>query len=548
MDGLSPDLLSLDLFSAKELNDQQIINYFGYDYLGNPFNGTFDEFFTATDADGIRTFPVAPNRPVYTAAYIQDKFTFKDIIFRLGVRVDRYDANTRVLKDNYSLYEIMNANDFHTMNGDDRPGNIGDDFKVYVNDVGTSVTAYRNGDDWFAANGTPVNNPATLFSGGLVFPKYADERVERDQNFIKSRDFDPNVSFRDYEVQVNIMPRLAFSFPISTEANFFAHYDILVQRPPSNTLATPRDYFYFTDISYGPNNPINNPNLRPERTIDYEVGFRQRVSNSSAIKIAAYYKELRDMIQIRTFFPVPNVIQYTTYDNQDFATVKGFTFEYDLRRTGNVSLLANYTLQFADGTGSDANSQRGLTSRGNLRTLFPVNYDERHRFNVIMDYRYGSGRLYNGPRVFGSDIFANAGFNLQGVMVSGRPYTAAQTPTELGGVGTIGSINGARKPWNFTLNIRVDKNFTINNKLGMNVYCRVSNLLDRRNVLNVYPVTGSATDDGFLASSFGDQQIRNIQNSVRELDAYLASYQWALLNPNLFSLPRRIFLGAIMDF
>ncbi|HMO39554.1 MAG TPA: TonB-dependent receptor [Saprospiraceae bacterium] len=548
VDGLSPDLLSLDLFSAKELNDQQIINYFGYDYLGNPFNGTFDEFFTATDADGIRTFPVAPNRPVYTAAYIQDKFTFKDIIFRLGVRVDRYDANTRVLKDNYSLYEIMNANDFHAMNGDDRPGNIGDDFKVYVNDVGTSVTAYRNGDDWFAANGTPVNNPATLFSGGLVFPKYADERVERDQNFIKSRDFDPNVSFRDYEVQVNIMPRLAFSFPISTEANFFAHYDILVQRPPSNTLATPRDYFYFTDISYGPNNPINNPNLRPERTIDYEVGFRQRVSNSSAIKIAAYYKELRDMIQIRTFFPVPNVIQYTTYDNQDFATVKGFTFEYDLRRTGNVSLLANYTLQFADGTGSDANSQRGLTSRGNLRTLFPVNYDERHRFNVIMDYRYGSGRLYNGPRVFGSDIFANAGFNLQGVMVSGRPYTAAQTPTELGGVGTIGSINGARKPWNFTLNIRVDKNFTINNKLGMNVYCRVSNLLDRRNVLNVYPVTGSATDDGFLASSFGDQQIRNIQNSVRDLDAYLASYQWALLNPGLFSLPRRIFLGAIMDF
>ena len=31
---------------------------------------------------GIRTFPVAPNLPIYGAAYIQDKFTFKDIIFR----------------------------------------------------------------------------------------------------------------------------------------------------------------------------------------------------------------------------------------------------------------------------------------------------------------------------------------------------------------------------------------------------------------------------------------------------------------------------------
>ncbi len=548
VDGISPDLLTLDLFSARELNDQQILSYVGYDYLGNPFDGTFDDFFSAVDAEGIRTFPVAPNRPIYQAFYIQDKFTFRDIIFRLGLRVDRYDANTKVLKDNYSLYEIMGAADYHAQSGDERPGNIGDDFKVYLDDSGSAITGYRDGDQWYAANGTPVNNPATLFSGGLVFPKYADDRVADDLNFIKSRDFDTNASFEEYEPQVNFMPRLAFSFPISGDANFFAHYDILVQRPPSNTIATPRDYFYFSDISYSANNPINNPNLRPERTIDYEVGFQQRLSNSSAIKIAAYYKELRDMIQIRTFFPVPTVIQYTTYDNQDFGTVKGFTFQYDLRRTGNVSLNANYTLQFADGTGSDANSQRGLTSRGNLRTLFPLSYDERHRFNVIMDYRYGSGRTYTGPRLFGADIFANAGLNLQGVIVSGRPYTSRLQPTEFGGVGAIGSINGARLPWTFTMNLRVDKSFRINNQYNFNVYCRISNVFDRRNVIGVYPVTGSPDDSGFLASSFGAQQIQNISTSVRNVDAYLASYQWALLNPNLYSLPRRIYIGAIMDF
>jgi outer membrane receptor protein involved in Fe transport len=548
VDGLSPDQLSLDLFSAKELNDQQIIGYYGYDYLGNNFDGTFDDFFTATDADGIRTFPVAPNRPIYTAAYIQDKFTLRDIIFRVGVRVDRYDANTKVLKDNYSLYEIMGANDYHTQTGDPRPGNIGDEYKVYLDDSGSSVSAYRDGDQWYASNGTPVNNPNTLFPGGLVFPKYVDDRPARDLNFIKSRDFDPNVSFQDYETQINIMPRLAFSFPISDEANFFAHYDILVQRPPSNTIASPRDYFYFADISYGAGNPINNPNLKPERTIDYEVGFQQKLSESSAIKIAAYYKELRDMIQLRTFFPVPIVGQYTTYDNQDFGTVKGFTFQYDLRRTGNVSINANYTMQFADGTGSDATSQRGLTSRGNLRTLFPLNYDERHRIVGNVDYRYARGKAYNGPRVFGANIFEDAGFNLQAIMVSGRPYTAQQTPVELGGQGTVGSINGARKPWNFTLNLRVDKNFTVGDRYSFNVYCRVSNLLDRRNVINVYPVTGSATDDGFLQSVNGRQQIESIEGSVREIESYLASYQWALLNPNLYSLPRRIYVGAIMDF
>jgi outer membrane receptor protein involved in Fe transport len=545
VDGLSPDQLRMDMFSAKELNDQGIIAYAGYDYLGTAFDGTFNDFFTATDADGVRTFPVAPNRPIYSAAYIQDKFTFDDIIFRLGLRVDRYDANTQVLKDPYSLYEIMGANEYHANFGGEQPGSIGDDYKVYLNDSGTNVLAYRDGDQWYRENGTPVNNPIEIFSSGLVFPKYADQRVEDNPNFIKSPDFDPSVSFEDYEPQINIMPRLAFSFPISDEANFFAHYDILVQRPASNTLATAVDYFYFTD---NPSIIKNNPDLRPTRTIDYEVGFQQKLSNSSKLKVSAYYKELRDMIQIRTFFPVPIITQYTTYDNQDFGTVKGFTFEYELRRTKNVSLITNYTLQFADGTGSDANSQRGLTARGNLRTLFPLSYDERHRVNVNLDFRYGAGRFYNGPRIGDVDILSNFGFNLQAVAVSGRPYTATLTPEELGGTQFAGAINGARKPWNFTLNARIDKSFRLSEKLNLNVYARASNLLDRRNVTNVYSATGSATDDGFLASANGLDKLRNIENSNRLVSSYLAAYQWAIVNPGFFTLPRRVFLGAILDF
>ena len=487
VDGLDPSQLRLDMFSAKELNDQNLISYIGTDYLGNPFDGTFDDFFTATDADGVRTFPVAPNRPIYTAAYIQDKFTFDDIIFRLGVRIDRYDANTKVLKDPFSLYEIMGAEEYHTNFGGDRPGNIGDDFAVYLNDGGTDVQAYRDGEQWYEANGTPVNDAIEIFSGNLVFPKYKDQRVEDNPNFIKSRDFDPNVSFEDYEAQVNIMPRLAFSFPISEEANFFAHYDILVQRPASNTLATARDYFYFTDF---PGITKNNPDLRPSRTIDYEVGFQQKLSETSKLKLSAYYRELRDMIQFRTYFPVPIIGQYTTYDNQDFGTVKGFSFEYELRRTSNISLLANYTLQFADGTGSGSNSQRGLTSRGNLRNLFPLTFDERHRVNVNMDFRYRAGRFYNGPTLNGIELLSNFGVNVQTVAVSGRPYTATLTPLELGGAQIAGALNGARKPWTFATNLRVDKAFTLTDKLGLNVYCRISNLFDRRNVINVYSATG----------------------------------------------------------
>lgn len=545
VDGLSPDQLSLDMFSAKELNDEGILGYYGYDHLGNEFDGTFDDFFKATDANGIRTFPVAPNRPIYSAAYLQDKFSFRDIIFRIGVRVDRYDANTKVLKDNYSLYEIQGASDFHTQNPDfERPGNIGDDFKVYTNDGATAVQGYRDGDQWYFANGTPANSPTQIFSGGLVFPAYKDERVNSVANFIKDRGFDPTVSFEDYEPQINFMPRLAFSFPISEDANFFANYDVLVQRPSSNTIATAYDYFYFTDV----NTTRNNPNLKPEKTITYEVGFQQKLSAASALKISAYYREMRDMIQLRTFFPVPIVNQYTTYDNIDFGTVKAFSFTYDLRRVKNVTLNANYTLQFADGTGSDSDSQRGLTSRGNIRNLIPLNFDERHRVNLILDYRYGSGARYNGPELLGKKILENFGINLQAIAVSGRPYTATSLPTVLGGTGFKGAINGARKPWNFALNMRIDKDFVLPGNTGLNVYVRVQNVLDRRNVINVYSATGSAFDDGYLASANGFNQLRTIEGSVRSVDSYLASYQWAILNPNLFSLPRRIFAGITLDF
>lgn len=540
IDGLDPSQLSLDQFSAAELTFAEQVDYFGYDYLGNEVDGTFDDFFAVDPTTGERQFLVAPNRPIYAAAYLQDKFTINNIIFRAGVRVDRYDANTKVLKDPYSLYEIIGAADFHERFGGERPGNIGDEFAVYTTDQGNDeVRAYRNGDDWFQADGTPTNGPQEIegIRTGLVFPRYANQAAEADNNFIKSDEFTVATSFEDYEVQFNVMPRLAFSFPISGEANFFAHYDVLVQRPPSNVLATALDYYYFVDRPGSTNDPFNNPALRPERTIDYEVGFKTKLTNSSAITLAAYYKELRDMIQLRTYFPVPIVNQYTTFDNQDFGTVKGFSFTYDLRRTRNVQINANYTLQFADGTGSNATSQRGLTNRGNLRTLFPLSFDERHRFNLVLDYRFnersGIPRFLN-----------NTGFNIQGSAVSGRPYTATFIPNELSGSGTQGAINGSRNPWNLTLNGQIDKDFEIAGRPRLNVYFRVSNILDRRNIIGVYSATGSPDDPGFLQSSFGRDQIESLRDGTRPVDSYLASYQWRILNPDFFSLPRRMFIGV----
>ncbi|NND06172.1 MAG: TonB-dependent receptor plug domain-containing protein [Saprospiraceae bacterium] len=560
VDGIHPDDLSLDLFSPLELTDQRAVNFYGYDYLGNALGNdvTFGDFFTGRDVNGKRNFLVAPNKPLYQAAYIQDKFSFRDIIFRVGLRVDRYDANTKVLRDPYSLYEIMDAENFYGRFGGERPNAVEDDFKVYVTGEGsTDVKAFRRGDQWYFANGTPANDGNIIFGGEIVYPQYFDERV----NNIKSNDYDFNQSFQDYTPQVNWMPRMAVSFPISDIANFFAHYDVLVQRPPSNTIATPLTWYYFEDDNYSANNPLNNSNLLPERTIDYEVGFQQKLSTASALKINAYYKELRDMLQQQTYLFLPSPIgTYVTIGNADFGTVKGFSLQYDLRRSVNTTIQANYTLQFADGTGSNVNSQRGLTTRGNLRTLFPLNRDERHSFKFTLDYRYGAGKNYNGPRLFDRNILSNFGINLQSFAVSGRPYTRRIRAQPFGGSGFFGSINGARQPWTFSIDMRMDKSFVLptsnqEKPLRFNVSLRVLNLLNTKNVRNVYSVSGSPYDSGFLLSSDGQSTLANVRNTGeivneagRDERAYTDAYNQLVATADNFYLPRRIFLGIRFDF
>ncbi|NNF20986.1 MAG: TonB-dependent receptor plug domain-containing protein [Saprospiraceae bacterium] len=563
-DGLNPDDLRLDMFSASELNNFSNIglNYFGYDYLGNKIDNsvTFDDFFTSKDSEGRRNFLVAPWQPIYGAAYIQDKFTFKDIIFRLGLRVDYYDANSKVLKDPYSFSEIQTARQFFADNPGDRPSSVGDDYRVYVSGEGSDdVIGYRLEDEWFKPDGTATDGNL-LFGGGLVFPAYVEEDFERrnpqfyrvDEDGVEET-FNTDLSFKDYDPQLNFMPRLAFSFPISQDAGFFAHYDILVQRPPSNVISTPLDYFYFFDVSRF--SPAGNPDLKPEKTIDYEVGFQQKISNASAMKISAYYKEMRDMIQARIFSFIPDgVSQYETYGNLDFGTVKGFAFSYDLRRTGNFQLNATYTLQFADGSGSNANSGRGINQRGNIRTLLPLSFDERHRITAVADYRYSSGKNYNGPRLAGKDIFANAGLNLFMTAVSGRPYSTFQTVTQPGGASGRKTINGARLPWTFNADLQLDKNFQIKfseeskRYLGINVYLRVQNLFDLDNVVGVYNVSGDPDSDGYLLGEFGEERVAQIVDAGLSLDSFLSTYNWFLLAPGNYTRPRQIFLGAIVNF
>lgn len=555
IDAYGPDFYTLDMFSAEDmlLDGNNIVSYFGYDHTGKRTKGnaSFDDFFTATDANGNLSRSIGAFRPIYMAGYIQDKFDFKDLKFNVGLRIDRFDANQKVLKDRYLFAEALTVKEVTNFS---HPDNMGDDYVVYVDDYNSPnvIKGYRNQTTWYDANGNEIADPSLVVgSNGQVNPYLVDPSATT----ISSK------AFKDYDPQINFMPRIAFAFPISEEANFFAHYDVLTQRPTDGYRLDPIQYYYIAN-RVGLFN--NNPDLKPQRTTDYELGFTQTLSarKNAAITLSAFYREFRDMIQvIAVNYAYP--ANYNTYGNIDFGTAKGFTVAYDLRRTNGVQLTASYTLQFADGTGSGSGAGVNLISAGqpNLRTTLPLDFDQRHAIVANVDYRFGSGGNYHGPVVGKNSfkVFNNVGANMVFRAGSGTPYSQQSnvTPEAQFGVQSRptldGSVNGSRLPWQVRVDLRVDKNVDLKwggsetkdaKMANLNIYLQVLNVLNTKNIQNVYRYTGSASDDGYLNAA----ETQSIINAQNDPQSFRDLYSMKIANPSNYSIPRRIRIGIMLDF
>ncbi len=556
VDNYDPSIFSVDMFSADELlnSGRSLVTYYGYDYTGRRTNKkpSFSDFFTAKDAFGNYKREIGAYEPIYIAGYIQDKFAFSDLIFNIGLRVDRFDANQMVLKDPYLLYEAKTVKEVTNLGA--HPTNMGDDYIVYVDNPAnpSKIAGYRSESKWYTATGTEIPDP-DAYGLGTNNPPYL---VNAGDKTIKA------TSFKDYEPQTNLLPRISFSFPISDEALFFAHYDVLTQRPTSNVRFDPTDYLFLETIG---STFINNPALKSSKTIDYEVGFQQKLSNSSSLNLSAFYREMRDQIQAYFYagaYPKP----YYSFNNIDFGTVKGLIISYDLRRTNNARIRASYTLQFADGTGSDNASAQSLVLSNepklrNLRSTYPVDYDRRHALSIVFDYRYEGGVKYNGPKWTKTKNgktktyapLANAGASITFNGGSGTPYSRSSRAGFLGGSNImIGSVNGSRLPWQFRMDARVDKDieFTTGKKgkkgkdMFMNVYFEILNVLDSKNIMSVYRATGNPDDDGYLSSPQAQPDIA----IKTDPQSFIDMYQVRVNSPYNYSLPRRIRLGVSLNF
>jgi len=534
-DGFPDGISSFTDLTFREL--QTNVTYYGFNYHGTEEvnSQNIDSFYDNEDFS-LASKNIDAYRPIYYAGYISDKIEYQDIVVTAGLRVDVFDNNTSVLKDLYAPVPIRRAGDLASV-----PAGIESDYAVYFGSDETTVVGYRDLDgNFFDAEGasTTVNS--------IIVDEQA--QVVQIDGAARSEAFEP------YTAQVTVMPRVGVSFPVTDRALFFASYDVVSQRPTENSFAPISVFRNLSGLSFR----TSNNNLEPERTTQYQLGFRQRLGERAAVSISGFYRTQENKITNRPLngsFP-----RYGTYVNDDFTTTQGAELTFDLRRTNNLALTANYTLQYAQGTSSDANAVSVLIWRAGPGDPFPnfvnpASFDQRHTANVSLDYRLGKGE---GPMLGGIHAFENFGVNLIGQFGSGQRYTRLEPNTgfQVGDSFTtpaLGSINSATLPANTRLDMRVDRAFDLGfSDARLRAYVQVTNLLDTQNVLAVYRSTGQPDNDGYLQTSGGQSQI-NTPGRLFNYEAYAygpvnVSGNQSSAGGLFYGSPRQIRLGLLFDF
>ena len=366
----------------------------------------------------------------------------------------------------------------------------------------------------------------------------------------------------DSDTKTEIQPRLGLAFPVSDEIVFHLQYGKFAQMPE---LDLPYSSARYMHLVWGGQNYTPDPmgfDLDPVLTTQYEVGMSYQFLPDAAIDITAFAKNTTGQVVLSTYpeVQVDNENSVATgapyYLNGDFTTVNGAEFTLRTRRINSLQVFASYTYSDARGVNSDPNSNAGNLSMSMLSPppmmINPLYYNNKHRGALALDYRLDSGLL------------SGLGVNVQYKFNSGHPFTLSG-----GGMGQRGANDGAlledarsreplepvgqsTTPWQYFVNLKVDYNVSIAG-YGLTLFAYVENLLNRKNVANVYSRSGNAYDDGFLTDPQLSSEIVAAQGELYTTlynDVNLSNrqhYQWDF-GRDLFSSPRIVRLGASVNF
>jgi outer membrane receptor protein involved in Fe transport len=309
---------------------------------------------------------------------------------------------------------------------------------------------------------------------------------------------------RSTSKKFSVSPRLGVAYPIEDRASIHFAYGHFRQFPPIGEMFTNADYEVLTNlqaggISFG---VLGNPDVKPEKTVQYEIGYKHALTDDLGLDVTVFYKDIRDLLGVE-FITTYNNAEYTRLTNVDFGNVLGVTVALDERQLGPASISLDYTWQQALGNSSDPRetSTRAEAGEDPRPRLVPFNWDQQHTFNMTVS-------LYE-PQAYSMSAVLR--------LASGQPYT----PILEAGFGQGLETNSGRKPAGAVVDLRAEKSLGRQWGANANLFGRAFNLFDARYF------------NGSIFNSTGSVFYSRFSEADRV----------ALADPGRFYPPRRVEIG-----
>ncbi|HWP82581.1 MAG TPA: TonB-dependent receptor [Bacteroidota bacterium] len=327
----------------------------------------------------------------------------------------------------------------------------------------------------------------------------------------------------------SISPRFGISYPITDRGVLHFSYGHFLQIPSFIHLYQKPGYKVTT--ASGLQGVYGNPDLNPQKTVMYEFGLQQQVTEDMSFDVTGFYRDTRDWVSTSTRIPVRDpetaTSYYTIFINRDYANSRGITLTMN-KRSSHIadpfSFNLSYTFQVAEGNNSNPDEEQAAqqSNREPSRTLTPLDWDQTHTVNISTGLSSGDWGVFLLGR-YGSGLPYSPVLN----QAEGRGEDAARVLTK----------NSRRRPPTYTIDLNAFKNFALG-PLNLVVFLKVFNLFDRRNEVEVFGQTGRATAS---VRALGAGPVNQNPGRVNTVEQFIT-------RPDFYSEPREIQVGVELSF